>query len=448
MNYNQSVNYLKDSPLFNLSLSSKELFHSNFLYWIWKISPSAFQQVMNSFGANTNQWPPNYEVRREYENFDLCVLDAENNILLVLENKVKSIPYKKQLDEYEKKVQKLYGIANFMVELSHGQLTYRNKTYKEGDPSNPDAVNYKFKNYNSYLAVDFILLTLPQHFPDRSIIQNGRWKIVDYITYRTSIGSIKKSIQGLCPYNTCILNDYYAFLDALVVLYNEWCNKCYTQLFVNNTSPDYVKDAELLRIHDLYHKSKYARICTDLQISINKLGLKGYTEVENNDDVILKQSGNCIAFGYGFSNGGPFVEVKIKPAGLSPIFAIQIQGKQYRHAVVMKHDGGHSNIWSEIKRYDNNGIVSIGGKDPYDWMRYNIQQVPNPATVLDSGLINSYLFANQPLYPVKKEYLKFVGAKSTIGMIYQYRELCDNVTTQNLIDYIVEDVKRVIAAFP
>lgn len=110
--YNKSVNYLKDSPLFNLSLSSKELFHSNFLYWIWKISPSAFKDVMNSFGANTKEWPANYEVRREYENFDLCVLD-KGNILLVLENKVKSIPYKKQLDEYEKKVQKLLWYSQF-----------------------------------------------------------------------------------------------------------------------------------------------------------------------------------------------------------------------------------------------------------------------------------------------------------------------------------------------
>ena len=445
MNYNDSVNYLKDSPLFNLSLSSKELFHSNFLYWIWKISPSAFKDVMNSFGANTGQWT-NYEVRREYENFDLCVLDAENNILLVLENKVKSIPYKKQLDEYEKKVQKLYGIYGHIDKLATGQLIYRNKPYNEGNPSNPPAVKVKFDSYNRYREVNFILLTLPKEFPDKAdIVKAGIWKIIDYSTYQASVGNIDFKNN---TYNQYIVNDYRLFLDALISLYNEWHNNCYTQLFVNNTSPnpDYVKDAVELRIHDLYHKSKYARICTDLQISINNFG---YSEVENNDDVILDQKGNCIAFGYGFSNGGPFVEVKIKPAGLSHIFAIQIQGKQYRHAVVMRHNRkGDSYIWSNIKRYNNKGIIYKGGKVSYSWMRYNNQQVQNPTTVLDSGLINSCLFANQPLYPDKNEYLKFVGAKSTIGMIYQYRELCDNVTTQNLIEYIVEDVKMVIAAFP
>lgn len=442
MNYNQSVNYLKDSPLFNLSLSSKELFHSNFLYWIWKISPSDFKDVMKSFGANTNQWPTNYEVRREYENFDLCVLDANNNILLVLENKVKSIPYKKQLDEYEEKVQKLYGIDGHIHELAKGKLTYYKKRYQKGDSLNPQTVNDKFYSYDCYCKVDFILLTLPKGFPDEADIAKAKiWKIIYYSTYQASV----LNINFTNTYNQDIVNDYSQFLDALISLYNEWHNNCYTQLFVNNTSPDYVKDAVELRIHDLYHKSKYARICTNLQMAINNLG---YSEVENNDDVILDQKENCIAFGYGFSNGGPFVEVKIKPAGLNHIFAIQIQGKQYRHAVVMKHGGGHSNIWNYLKRYDNNGIVSIGGKVPYNWMRYNIQQVPNPTTVLDSGLINSYLFASQSLNPDKNEYLKFVGAKSTIGMIYQYRELCNNVTTQNLINYIVEDVKKVIAAFP
>ena len=34
--YEKAINYLKTSPMFNLSLSSKELFHSNFLYWICK----------------------------------------------------------------------------------------------------------------------------------------------------------------------------------------------------------------------------------------------------------------------------------------------------------------------------------------------------------------------------------------------------------------------------
>ena len=383
-------------------------------------------------------------MRREYENFDLCVLDAENNILLVLENKVKSIPYKKQLDEYEEKVQKLYGIYGHIHELAKGELTYYNKDYTK-DSSKPQTVKDKFDSYNCYRKVDFILLTLPKGFPDEADIKKAKiWRIIDYSTYQASVLNIKFTNT----YNKDIVNDYSQFLDALISLYNEWHNNCYTQLFVNNTSPnpDYVKDAVELRIHDLYHKSKYARICTDLQKAINNLG---YSEVENNDDVILDQKENCIAFGYGFSNGGPFVEVKIKPAGLSHIFAIQIQGKQYRHAVVMRHGGkGDSYIWSNIKCYDNNGIVSIGGKVPYDWMRYNIQQVPNPTTVLDSGLINSYLFASQSLNPDKNEYLKFVGAKSTIGMIYQYRELCYNVTTRNLIAYIVEDVKKVIAAFP
>lgn len=37
------VSELEESPMFQLSLSSKELFHSNFLYWIWKFKAAAFK---------------------------------------------------------------------------------------------------------------------------------------------------------------------------------------------------------------------------------------------------------------------------------------------------------------------------------------------------------------------------------------------------------------------
>lgn len=444
MNYSKALNYLKTSPLFNLSLSSKELFHSNFLYWIWQISPKTFQQVMQSFGANTNQWPNNYEVRREYENFDLCVLD-KGYILLVLENKVKSIPYKKQLDGYEKKVQKLYGIDGHIHELANSQLTYHKKVYIKGYSSNPETVKNKFERYDCYRKVDFILLTLPQDFPDKADITSARiWKIVDYKTYQASV----LKINFTDPYNRYIVHDYSLFLDALISLYDEWHNHCYTQLFINNTSPDYVKDAKKLRIHDLYHKSKYARICTDLQTGIynsGKVASNSYDVVENDDKTMLSHHGNCIAYGYGLTNGEPFIEVKIKPAGNNLIFAVQVQGKAYRHAVVVNHNGqGTSGIWTILGSIAQNNVVCIGNNN-YPFMRYQNQQFINPPSVIDVNLIGKpQMFTATPLAPTNSPYLKFAGANSTIGMIYQYRELNNNVTTAELIQYIIKDVEAML----
>lgn len=110
---------LRKSPMFQLSLSSKELFHSNFLYWISQISPMMFQYVIvklfkeNGHSAQLGKWPENYVVKREYSNFDLCVLinsDTSETVWLVIENKVKSIPLLSQIKEYSDKSHNAYHL--------------------------------------------------------------------------------------------------------------------------------------------------------------------------------------------------------------------------------------------------------------------------------------------------------------------------------------------------
>jgi hypothetical protein len=54
------------------------------------------------------------------------------------------------------------------------------------------------------------------------------------------------------------------------------------------------------------------------------------------------------------------------------------------------------------------------------------------------------MFTATPLAPTNSPYLKFAGANSTIGMIYQYRELNNNVTTADLIQYIIKDVEAML----
>ena len=103
------INALNANPMFHMSLASKELFHSNFLYWLWKLDASKFLTLLdklsecNDFSRLT---PDSIEVKREYQHFDLCVLEKghPNNVLLVIENKVKSIPYVEQLNAYTGKL--------------------------------------------------------------------------------------------------------------------------------------------------------------------------------------------------------------------------------------------------------------------------------------------------------------------------------------------------------
>ena len=468
MPYNHAIGTLKDSPMFHLSLSSKELFHSNFLYWIWKIDPTAFQTIMRNLGAkNVTSWPANWEVLREYESFDLCVVEqGTKRVLLVLENKVKSIPYKAQLDKYEKKVQELYGVYKDFVDLQNGIYKTNGKLYQR-NPNNPKSVEDKFDKYDQYKSVDFILLTLPSGFPDQGTIQQqGKWVIATYLQYLHTIKNLTIQ-QG---YKKDILTDYCSFVGALLDVYDTWNNKCY-----QSNSPllntQYIADAEELRIHDLYHKSKYAQICAEIQSKIQS-HIQGVAIIENDDKVIFSelsnpqnQSSKFIAFGYGYTNGQPFVDVKVAfrdgdhPIHHPIICIIQAQGGWYRHGIIMNHsklseyDGTKDQrIWNYLEK---NNVTPIGGNiicvNEHEWMRFeNFDKGKENKLCNISEVIKGNIFGESPLYPDHKSrkdsqpYGKYAGDNSPIGMIYQYRKLNSSVTVEQLIEYIVADVNGLI----
>lgn len=90
---------LENNAIFRLSLTSKELFHSNFWAWLLSKYPQKFTSV---FYLNYDNKSP-VVVRREKNNFDLSI--EINNRLIIIENKFKSLPNKKQLEEYLKKAE-------------------------------------------------------------------------------------------------------------------------------------------------------------------------------------------------------------------------------------------------------------------------------------------------------------------------------------------------------
>ena len=82
-NYEDLVSKLEQSPLFNVSLASKELFHSNFIYWISQINKDVFKEIIATLldaDVEDLKWGENWDVRREHEHFDLCVVNSVQNL--------------------------------------------------------------------------------------------------------------------------------------------------------------------------------------------------------------------------------------------------------------------------------------------------------------------------------------------------------------------------------
>lgn len=101
-----SINHLKNSPLFAISLCGKELSHSNF--WAWLINQRNSQDrnpyievFIPGFYDNGFKF---ISVHREKNNMDLSIKykDKTNKELIyVIENKIKSLPESIQLNKYK-----------------------------------------------------------------------------------------------------------------------------------------------------------------------------------------------------------------------------------------------------------------------------------------------------------------------------------------------------------
>lgn len=92
---------LKNSPLFVMSLSSKELFHSNFWAWLFERN----QAYIQIFFPHAQDGKP--DVVREEKNRDISI--HSNNKVYVIENKLKSMPRSEQLEGYQKELGEGFG---------------------------------------------------------------------------------------------------------------------------------------------------------------------------------------------------------------------------------------------------------------------------------------------------------------------------------------------------
>lgn len=105
----EKIDELQNNPMFRLSMSSLELFYSNFLEWLFDYNPSSF---LKCFGIDV-EIDKKYKIQREYHLgktdqdpkkewvTDIAVFVEENNadkLILIIENKIKSLPSDGQLE--------------------------------------------------------------------------------------------------------------------------------------------------------------------------------------------------------------------------------------------------------------------------------------------------------------------------------------------------------------
>lgn len=281
------IGELNQSPIFNLSLSSMELFHSNFLYWFGVRYPhhlgSIFYDYLNEKPNETNE----IIIDREKRNIDLY-LKYSNEQEVLIENKVKSIPNRSQLISYSKK--------------------NPNKNYVLLSLSKPTFLN----GVNKY------------------IIEDGKevWHYLSYSSLKEKLETIAPQIED--PYDKFILEDYIEFLNGLTKI-NEVCEVEQTDYFNFNTTENY-RLLQNIRMHDLYLKSKYEKLAYLLYEEL--------TERKESKDKLLDfgmpfkdvTAEKPIFIGSGMTRSQGLLDFKYRITK-NLALGIQIQGDSYRLVV-------------------------------------------------------------------------------------------------------------------
>lgn len=286
------IRKLKSSPLFQLSLASKELFHSNFLAWICESYPD---QVAPLFSDFLPQPPPAHvplTVHREKGNIDLTICFPGGN-QLVVENKVKSIPREEQLEEYAAKFGNKAQTGFLLLSLTRPGFLNEGKTAFS--------------------------------------LNDVCWHYLSYGRLAELLQSIALTVSGLDTYHGALLTDYIEFITLLDVLHAHFA------IDWEHEDADFFgmqEDLRQIRLHDLVDKLRFAELAWRV---------KGELKAEGFENVVMRNLPNGdtgqIAVFSDMTRGVGLFDMKYlltNHEGNPVMLGVQVQGRDFRLNVEMK----------------------------------------------------------------------------------------------------------------
>ncbi len=293
----QPVEYLKGSPVFAMSLGAKELFHSNFLAWFWNNYSGHAMAAFSGWMGGIPKQAAFKAAEREKNNFDLTISFSGDH-KLVIENKVKAVPSKAQLEEYSRKLS--------------------NEKHPE--------------------KIECLMLSLtPPRFcgTGKSITIDGggnrnfTWGCMSYCQLADALQEASNSITG---YDGCILKDYIASIRALSELVNNSLVEQGQSFFCESG------DFSDLRITDVIRKLRYGQLveAVSAKLPTSKTDLSG-------KDFLKGSHGDVFLHSFMTRSLGGFdLKYIVSPEQGPFVVGIQIQGSDLR--LFVETIGGKVNL--------------------------------------------------------------------------------------------------------
>ena len=267
--------FLADSLIYQMSLGSKELFHSNVWAWLMEKEP----RMINIF---FNQDLSGYEikVKREFKNRDIVITASKNlkeQFCLVIENKIKTLPTLEQLQRYTES-----NLDSIVVEAVYTGLI------------NPFSDLPTFKTtQGTYLC----------------------WRFVDFKEIVEKIAIITLQSNQFSPLQKQEILEYCQTVQAIRGLLMEQLEK-----HTHHLSFETIESLQAVRFDDIFIKMKGADFMHYFQTRKNEIATRiGDFELYTNQS---------------FNNGKATLDFRYsnhKTQAIYPLdIGIQIEGTQYR----------------------------------------------------------------------------------------------------------------------
>jgi hypothetical protein len=392
------IDKLKNNFLFQASLGSKELFHSNMLAWILeqKNKDGEFEAlkifIKRISGIEVGEIYDgefsNFRIERESLNIDLTIKWMEDKSLnndnkdywntIFIENKMKSIPTEEQLNEYDKKIKKFLNGTTTLFKGKPKQAKLERK------------------------LVDKFLLT---PFPSDVNSDSNDWKNITYVEHILKFLKDLKSnhiqfIEEKDIKYKYVIQEYIDFIENQNKVLDKF-NLGVDISSLRNRNYDFYKleiysSLKDLRLHDLVLKLAYQKISLLIEEQLS-------TDFENLIEHVyknFKDGTKKIFIDHSFSKGTGISTVSVLIKNKQAV-SLQLQGNSLRYFASLQEGIGAKNIdfaqklvEEELWFYDLNGEL-LSGKG---WKNKDVLKI-NDSTAFNSyGLNFIYLNKNVSEY--------------------------------------------------
>jgi len=283
---NETLEALKQNPLFYLSLGSKELFHSDFIQWLCVAHPRLVSAALSEY-LYEDTTSSQAVADREKHNLDL-VLRLPGFAPLVVENKVKSLVRVEQLDKYDQRIASSFRNATKMV-LSFGS-PWESGCYK----------SWRHLSYESFAdALEFNVAATVSPAFDRALVERYVAMVRDLakVASHARVSDLSEDYIGLEHYKA-------------------------------------LKDA---RLHDLYYKIRADHLASLITNRLEQLA----PVFEGSEEEWVEQLTSNPSFfvGTAFTRGTAMINVYARSCTTGYTVGLQVQNGQFRLCMIVPTKG-------------------------------------------------------------------------------------------------------------